>query len=174
MITAAYQARDLTHDVANTQARTLFISPQIRNGSIVPAARGRLKRSSWQPRAGFLGRELEFIPASHGVNPGLRTDVQSATSTNMRGALGKRASSVNLRLANYSRAFAHVFLFECPQRGRPLASACASPQENLKGADAHWFNPHCHCGGDWGCDWNDRLKALGRTLGEKRSVGAPR
>jgi hypothetical protein len=42
--------------------------------------------------------------------------------------------------------FAHVMLFQCPQCGRPLASACASTKQNLEGADAHWFNPHCHCG----------------------------
>lgn len=42
--------------------------------------------------------------------------------------------------------FAHVLLFGCPQCGRPLASACASTKESLEGADAHWFNPHCHCG----------------------------
>jgi hypothetical protein len=42
--------------------------------------------------------------------------------------------------------FAHVLLFECPQCRRPLASACASTKQNLEDADAHWFNPHCHCG----------------------------
>ena len=42
--------------------------------------------------------------------------------------------------------FAHVLLFECPQCGRPLASACASIAESLEQADAHWFSPHCHCG----------------------------
>jgi hypothetical protein len=42
--------------------------------------------------------------------------------------------------------FAHVLLFACPQCERPLASACASKQRNLEDADAHWFNPHCHCG----------------------------
>jgi predicted RNA-binding Zn-ribbon protein involved in translation (DUF1610 family) len=43
-------------------------------------------------------------------------------------------------------AFAHVLLFACPQCGSPLASACASTRKNLEVADAHWFNPHCHCG----------------------------
>ena len=42
--------------------------------------------------------------------------------------------------------FAHVLLFSCPNCGRPLASACASRSFNLEEADAHWFNPHCHCG----------------------------
>jgi hypothetical protein len=42
--------------------------------------------------------------------------------------------------------FAHVFLFRCPECGRPLASACASTQSSLEMADAHLFNPHCHCG----------------------------
>jgi hypothetical protein len=42
--------------------------------------------------------------------------------------------------------FAHVLLFNCPECGRPLASACASANRNLEVADAHWFNPHCHCG----------------------------
>jgi hypothetical protein len=42
--------------------------------------------------------------------------------------------------------FAHVLLFRCPECQRPLASACASTEENLENADAHWFNPHCHCG----------------------------
>jgi hypothetical protein len=42
--------------------------------------------------------------------------------------------------------FAHVLLFACPQCDRPLASACASTKQNLEDADAHWFNPHCHCG----------------------------
>jgi hypothetical protein len=42
--------------------------------------------------------------------------------------------------------FAHVLLFSCPECRRPLASACASTEKNLENADAHWFNPHCHCG----------------------------
>ena len=42
--------------------------------------------------------------------------------------------------------FAHVLLFSCPMCGRPLASACADQELNLEQADAHWFNPHCHCG----------------------------
>ncbi|MGB2632434.1 MAG: hypothetical protein WAM58_00730 [Candidatus Acidiferrum sp.] len=42
--------------------------------------------------------------------------------------------------------FAHVLLFSCPQCGNPLASACASTKRNLEQAEAHWFNPHCHCG----------------------------
>jgi hypothetical protein len=45
-----------------------------------------------------------------------------------------------------SLEFAHVFLFRCLACGRPLASACASTQSNLEMADAHLFNPHCHCG----------------------------
>jgi hypothetical protein len=42
--------------------------------------------------------------------------------------------------------FAHVLLFACPQCGRPLASACYHTERNLETADAHLFNPHCHCG----------------------------
>jgi hypothetical protein len=45
-----------------------------------------------------------------------------------------------------SLEFAHVFLFRCPECGKPLASACASTQGNLEMADAHLFDPHCHCG----------------------------
>jgi len=45
-----------------------------------------------------------------------------------------------------SDQFAHVLLFACPHCGRPLASACASIAGNLEIADAHWFQPHCHCG----------------------------
>ena len=46
----------------------------------------------------------------------------------------------------FAEQFAHVLLFACPHCGRPLASACASNRSNLEVADAHWFNPHCHCG----------------------------
>lgn len=46
----------------------------------------------------------------------------------------------------FAEQFAHVLLFGCPRCGRPLASACASNESNLEVADAHWFNPHCHCG----------------------------
>jgi hypothetical protein len=42
--------------------------------------------------------------------------------------------------------YAHVLLFSCPLCGAPLASACASTKRNLEQAEAHWFNPHCHCG----------------------------
>ena len=42
--------------------------------------------------------------------------------------------------------FAHVLLFKCPQCSRPLASACYNTERSLETADAHWFNPHCHCG----------------------------
>jgi hypothetical protein len=42
--------------------------------------------------------------------------------------------------------FAHVLLFECPFCGRPLASACFNSKKSLEDADAHWFQPHCHCG----------------------------
>ena len=42
--------------------------------------------------------------------------------------------------------YAHVLLFACPQCGRPLASACFNSKTSLEDADAHWFNPHCHCG----------------------------
>lgn len=47
---------------------------------------------------------------------------------------------------DFAEQFAHVLLFACPRCGRPLASACASKGSNLETADAHWFNPHCHCG----------------------------
>ena len=43
-------------------------------------------------------------------------------------------------------SFAHVLLFACPKCGIPLASACASTENNLEEADAHYFNPHCPCG----------------------------
>jgi hypothetical protein len=49
-------------------------------------------------------------------------------------------------LQDLAEQFAHVMLFQCPQCGRPLASACASTEQSLEGADAHWFNPRCHCG----------------------------
>jgi hypothetical protein len=42
--------------------------------------------------------------------------------------------------------FAHVLLFACPRCARPLASACINSKRSLEDADAHWFNPHCHCG----------------------------
>jgi hypothetical protein len=42
--------------------------------------------------------------------------------------------------------YAHVLLFACPQCSRPLATACASPKRSLEDADAHRFDPHCHCG----------------------------
>ena len=42
--------------------------------------------------------------------------------------------------------FAHVLLFTCPACGRPLASACVDTKRSLEGADAHWYQPHCHCG----------------------------
>ena len=50
------------------------------------------------------------------------------------------------RLPNIEEHFAHVLLFACPECERPLASACASNKRNLEEADAHFFNPHCHCG----------------------------
>lgn len=49
-------------------------------------------------------------------------------------------------MQNHTEHFAHVLLFACPQCERPLASACASHKQNLEEADAHYFNPHCHCG----------------------------
>jgi hypothetical protein len=49
-------------------------------------------------------------------------------------------------LRNITEHFAHVLLFACPQCERPLASACAGTKRNLEEADAHFFNPHCHCG----------------------------
>jgi hypothetical protein len=45
-----------------------------------------------------------------------------------------------------TECFSHVLLFACPKCGSPLASACASTQRNLEVADAHWFDPRCHCG----------------------------
>jgi hypothetical protein len=50
--------------------------------------------------------------------------------------------------------FAHVFLFRCPACARPLAAACASTQSSLELADAHLFDPHCHCG------WTGTLMGL--------------
>jgi len=55
--------------------------------------------------------------------------------------LGKRGYMLDI-----AEQFAHVLLFDCPQCGRPMASACASTKKSLEDADAHWFNPHCHCG----------------------------
>jgi hypothetical protein len=49
-------------------------------------------------------------------------------------------------LQNITEHFAHVLLFACPQCERPLASACVTDKQNLEEADAHFFNPHCHCG----------------------------
>ena len=45
-----------------------------------------------------------------------------------------------------TESYAHVLLFACPKCATPLASACASTHKNLEVADAHWFNPRCHCG----------------------------
>jgi len=39
-----------------------------------------------------------------------------------------------------------VLLFSCPICDRPLSSACFNTKRSLEDADAHWFNPHCHCG----------------------------
>jgi hypothetical protein len=61
-----------------------------------------------------------------------------------------------------SEQFAHVLLFSCPNCDSPLASACASTRKNLEPAEAHWFNPHCHCG--WTGDVMG-VNALGGTLG---------
>ena len=49
-------------------------------------------------------------------------------------------------MPNTTEHFAHVLLFACPECERPLASACANSKKNLEEADAHLFNPHCHCG----------------------------
>ena len=68
--------------------------------------------------------------------------------------------------------YAHVMLFSCPQCGSPLATACASTKRNLEQAEAHWFNPHCHCGwtGDvmgvlaqkhWVEEWNEPVQDNG-------------
>jgi len=84
--------------------------------------------------------------------------------------------------------FAHVLLFSCPACGRPLASACASGAFNLEEADAHWFNPHCHCGwtGDvigvaahkhWVEPWNGEApigkNEVGSCEGEAHDTGEP-
>jgi hypothetical protein len=42
--------------------------------------------------------------------------------------------------------YAHVLLFACPKCSRALASACNSVKRNLEAGDAHYFQPHCHCG----------------------------
>jgi hypothetical protein len=49
-------------------------------------------------------------------------------------------------MSNKPETFAHVLLFACPECARPLAFARASSKQNLEDAEAHWFNPHCHCG----------------------------
>ena len=46
----------------------------------------------------------------------------------------------------FNNKFAHVLLFACPLCERPLSSACFNTKRSLEDADAHWFNPHCHCG----------------------------
>ena len=58
------------------------------------------------------------------------------------------------RLPDIKEHFAHVLLFACPECERPLASACASSKKNLEEADAHFFNPHCHCG------WNGPVAGM--------------
>ena len=42
--------------------------------------------------------------------------------------------------------FLHVLVFRCPKCSRPLAVSCISDKRTLESADAHLFNPHCHCG----------------------------
>jgi hypothetical protein len=42
--------------------------------------------------------------------------------------------------------FLHVLVFRCPTCSRPLAVSCISDKRTLETADAHLFNPHCHCG----------------------------
>ena len=42
--------------------------------------------------------------------------------------------------------FLHVLVFRCPKCTRPLAVSCISDKRSLEAADAHLFNPHCHCG----------------------------
>jgi hypothetical protein len=42
----------------------------------------------------------------------------------------------------------HVLVFRCPKCSRPLAASCISDKRTLETADAHLFNPHCHCGWD--------------------------
>jgi hypothetical protein len=64
-----------------------------------------------------------------------------------------------------TKEFAHVFLFRCPECGRPLASACASTQSNLELADAYLFNPHCHLWVDRHHSRIDQREALRRALG---------
>jgi hypothetical protein len=59
---------------------------------------------------------------------------------------GNLLAAAEERLENNVTQFAHVILFCCPNCSRPLASACASERRNLEVADAHFFNPHCHCG----------------------------
>jgi len=49
-------------------------------------------------------------------------------------------------MERFTEQFAHVLLFACPKCGRPLSSACVNTKKSLEDADAHWFNPHCHCG----------------------------
>jgi hypothetical protein len=42
--------------------------------------------------------------------------------------------------------FLHVLVFRCPKCARPLAVSCLSDERTFEAADAHLFNPHCHCG----------------------------
>jgi hypothetical protein len=42
--------------------------------------------------------------------------------------------------------FAHVFLFACPARFRPLVMVCNSRHCDLETVDRHEFQMLCHCG----------------------------
>jgi hypothetical protein len=58
---------------------------------------------------------------------------------------------VSTRGVSYAREddvqeFLHVLVFRCPKCSRPLAVSCISDKRTLEAADAHLFNPHCHCG----------------------------
>jgi hypothetical protein len=78
--------------------------------------------------------------------------VKSPCSSKIAGALilstgihcQERTLAKDPMLAN--PMFAHVLLFACPECQRPLSSACFNTKRSMEDADAHWYNPHCHCG----------------------------
>jgi hypothetical protein len=79
--------------------------------------------------------------------------------------------------------YAHVLLFACPDCSRPLATACISQKRSLEDADAHLFNPHCHCGWagplvgfeaakHWVQPWGEIQAKTGRAMPDDASCEA--
>jgi hypothetical protein len=69
--------------------------------------------------------------------------------------------------------FAHVLLFECPNCGRPLATACNATNSNLEAADGHYFQPHCHCGWTGTAVGLEAIKHWVEPWTEKAPIGDP-